>query len=254
MFVKRLQFILIALLILSGSCSTKERQYDQPFLTGSLLYSNSLSSAREVADWDMEGPGELAFENGWMTMYAKDQAWHHVFWCPEIFPARFIAEWEVQNHHPDEGLLIVFFATTGLNGEDIFDPALPVRDGTFRYYTKDQLKGYHISYYANNPKNPDRELAHLRKNNMFELVQTGEEGIPKHSKEVHRLRLVKDDGHIVFFVDDRKIIDWQDDGKTHGPVYGDGRIGFRQMQWSRFSYRNFKVWDLIADKPMKNDL
>lgn len=240
---EKLQWRLIALLLLVTACGGGKRPHE-PYAKGELLYSASFSSPQDVAGWQMEGPGELMFEDGWMTMYAKDQAWHHVFWCPQVFPSRFVAEWEVQNKHPEEGLLIVFFATTGLNGEDIFDSSLPARDGTFRHYTRENLKSYHVSYYANNPKNPDREFAHLRKNNLFALVQTGEEGVPKASEAVHKIRLVKDDEHIVFFVDDRKIIDWRDDGETYGQVYGAGRIGFRQMQWSRFSYRNFNVWAL----------
>jgi hypothetical protein len=46
------------------------------------------------------------------------------------------------------------------------------------------------------------------------------------------------------FVDGRKIIDWLDDGKTYGEVLGSGKMGFRQMQWTHFRYRNFKVWNL----------
>lgn len=214
---------------------------------GGLIYENSLATGQLVRDWVMEGPGVTEFKDGWMELYAPGEEWHHVYWCPRDFPSRFVAEWELQNMHPQAGLVIVFFATKGTSGEDIFDPSLPERDGTFKHYTKDKLNGYHISYYANNPKNPDREFAHLRKNNMFALVQTGAEGIPRHSTSVHHVTLVKDDGHIVFYVDDRKIIDWQDDGKTLGPVYGSGKIGFRQMQWSHFRYRNFKVWS-IDDK------
>lgn len=190
----------------------------------------------------MEGPGVTTFDGGWMEMYSPNEEWHHVLWCPEIFPARFTAEWEVQNLNPKGGLLIVFFAAAGVNGEDIFDASLPSRDGTFKYYTKDQLRNYHISYYANNPKNPERELAHLRKNQGFALVQRGKEGIPKHSTSIHKIRLVKDGGHITLFVDGRPVIDWIDDGKTYGPVHPAGRIGFRQMQWSKFRYRHFKVW------------
>lgn len=209
---------------------------------GELIYQNLLDSEEAIKDWVMEGPGVLKFKEGWMHMFAPEEAWHHVFWCPEDFPSSFIAEWGMQNQEPDAGLAIVFFAAQGIHGEDIFDPALPRRDGTFRYYIKDQLKSYHISYYANNPKNADRGDSHLRKNNLFALVQTGPEGIPTNSKAVHQLRLIKDEAHIIMYVDGRKIIDWTDDGKTHGPVYGKGKIGFRQMQWSHFRYRNFKVW------------
>ena len=48
----------------------------------------------------------------------------------------------------------------------------------------------------------------------------------------------------MMYVDERKIIDWQDDGKKYGPVLQSGKIGFRQMKWTRFAYRNFNVWGL----------
>src|SRR5690606_16996103 len=146
------------------------------------------------------------FRDGWMEMYAPDQKWHHVFWCPKDFPSRFVAEWEMQNLNPEGGLAIVFFAAKGVDGRDIFDSSLPSRDGTFRQYTKELMRSYHISYYANIPKNPDRKFAHLRMIYMFALVQQGPVGIPKESTAIHHLRLVNDGAHIRFFVDDRMII------------------------------------------------
>lgn len=75
-----------------------------------------------------------------------------------------------------------------------------------------------------------KRCGNLRKNNKFILVQEGEEGIPTKSKGVHRIQLIKDGPHIVMLVDDRKIIDWTDNGKKHGHVHTDGKIGFRQVQ------------------------
>ncbi|PPL01675.1 DUF1961 family protein [Parapedobacter indicus] len=236
---------IIRLLEESGPAVTYEK--------GELLYENTLSDPAAVRGWVMEGPGKLEFKNGWMELYAEQQQWHHVFWCPQTFPGSFIAEWEVQNLHTEAGLLITFFAAAGRNGEDLFDSALPPREGTFKYYTKDQINSYHISYYANNPKNPTREFAHLRKNSGFALVQTGPEGIPKTSPAVHHIKLVKDLGRICFFIDGRKIIDWTDDGNTQGPVLGAGKIGFRQMQWSHFRYRNFRVWQLTHQNRTSHD-
>ena len=231
----------IILMLQSGFIAKSQ---DQIFEKGKIIYANDLSRADHMQGWRMEGPGETEFRDGWMHMFAHDQKWHHVFWCPVDFPDSFIAEWEMQNHNLEAGLCIVFFATTGLQGEDIFDPSLPTRDGTFRQYTKEKIRGYHISYYANNPNNTEREASHLRKNNMFETVQKGPEGILKNSTDVHHIRLIKNGPHIVMYVDERKIMDWIDDGVSLGPVYGSGKIGFRQMQWSHFRYRNFKVWSI----------
>jgi hypothetical protein len=194
----------------------------------------------------MEGPGKVEFIDGWMHMYSPGQEMHHVFWCPEDFPGSFIAEWDAQNLGTDtmpSSLCIIFFAARGENGEDIFDPRLPERDGTFVQYTKGRILSYHLSYYANT-----RGHANLRKNNKFILVQEGKDGIPARSEKIHKLRLIKDGPHIVMFVDHRKIIDWTDDGKTYGPVYAGGNMGFRQMKNTHFRYRNFRVWSLKHDQ------
>ncbi len=83
---------------------------------------------------------------------------------PETLPSDFVAQWEMQNLHLEAGLCIVFFAATGLDGEDVMDSSLPARDGTFSQYNNGALKNYHISYYAHNPKLPARPVARLRRN------------------------------------------------------------------------------------------
>ena len=219
---------------------------------GDLLYENPMSDSVLFTDWIMEGPGQLQFKDGWMHMHAHDWKWingfstpgHHVFWCPVDVPDCFIAEWRTQNLEPDAGLCIVFFAATGANDQSIFDPALPERHGRFNSYIKGQIDNYHISYYANAPHNPDRRRSHLRKNSGFHLAQIGYEGIPTDSETIHRMRLIKNGGHIIMYVDDRRIIDWTDDGQIWGPVLRSGKIGFRQMRWSHFRYRDFKVWSI----------
>lgn len=214
------------------------------FHKGTLIYDNPFASETDVKDWIMEGPGVTGFKDGWMEMYSPGEQFHHVFWCPKDFTGSFIAQWELQNLEPDAGLVIIFFSAKGDKDESIFDPSFPKRDGTFKQYTKSEFfNNYHISYYANGKDNREREVAHLRKNKGFEVVQVGEPGIPVHSTQIHKMTLVKDNAHIIMFADDRKIIDWFDDGKKQ-PVWQDGKIGFRQMQWTHFRYRNFKVWTL----------
>ena len=217
------------------------------YTKGKLLYESTMKTPESVQGWKMEGLGTVSFQDGWMQMFSPDEKSHHVYWCPETFPNSFVAEWEAQNRETDAGLSIVFFAAKGENGEDIFAPTLPKRNGDFKQYTVGKIVSYHISYYANAAHNPNRGHANLRKNNYnnrFILVQKGQEGIPTKSKKSHKIRLIKNGSHIVMFVDDRKVIDWTDDGQKYGPVYTDGKIGFRQMRWTYFQYRNFKVWSL----------
>lgn len=210
---------------------------------GKLIYQNNLSNKKDVEGWVMEGPARSEFEDNWMHLFSPEEKGHHVFWCPQDFPDSFMAEWELQNMEPDAGLCIVFFSAKGVNGEDIFDPSIKKRDGVFKKYTKSDINNYHISYYANAGGN-GREVSHLRKNAGFYRVKVGEMGIPLNSTAVHKIKLIKNDDRITMYLDDNKIIDWLDDGKEFGAVLGGGKIGFRQMQWSHFRYRNFKVWAL----------
>ncbi len=237
----RLQNSLFVLLVLfTGSI------YGQEFSKGKLLYSNALSNSELVKDWILEGPAKVEFKNNWMHMYSPNEEGHHVFWCPKDFPGNFTAEWEAQNQEIDAGLCIFFFSAKGLKGESIFDVSMPKRTlGTFTDYTKGAMNDYHISYYANGRDNPNRETANLRKNKGFNLVQTGEIGIPVQSTAIHKMKLIKQEGKILLFVDERKVIDWTDDGIKYGKILEDGKIGFRQMQWTHFAYRNFKVWENI---------
>ena len=69
-------------------------------------------------------------------------------------------------------------------------------------------------------------------------------GIPVASTDIHNMKLIKDGAHIVMFVDNRRIIDWTDDGSEYGQVLEDGKMGLRQMQWTHFRYRNFRVFCL----------
>ncbi len=238
----------LSVLYISHHALTEE---SERYTKGKLLYESTMKTPESVKGWKMEGAGQVAFRDGWMHMFSPDENWHHVYWCPDTFPNRFVAEWDAQNLETDAGLSIVFFAAKGENGEDIFEPTLPKRTGDFKEYTVGKIVSYHISYYANAAHNPNRRHANLRKNNYnnrFILVQKGEEGIPTKSKKIHRIRLLKDGPHVVMFVDERKVIDWTDDGQTHGPVYTDGKIGFRQMRWTHFRYRNFKVWSLRSEQ------
>lgn len=223
--------------------------YAQEVQRGKLIYENIFASEKNLADWIMEGPGKIEFVNNTMEMYSPNEEGHHVFWCPIDFPKDFIAEWDAKNFETDAGLCIIFFAAKGLKGQSIFDSSMPKRTtGLFTDYTKGAINCYHISYYANAKDDAHRETANLRKNKGFNLVLTGEKGISMESTSWNHMKLVKINNQITMYADDRKIIDWTDDGVKYGAVLNDGKIGFRQMKWTHFAYKNFKVWSCNASK------
>ncbi len=237
--------LLVALLQGCGSSSADRSELDSlDRAKGALLYQTSMASPDSLAGWTMEGPGRTAVKEGWLEIDSPGQEMHHVYWCPETFPSSFIAQWEMQNLNPEAGLCIVFFAANGLKGQDVMDPSLPPRDGTFSQYNDDQLSNYHISYYANTPKLPARPVARLRKNPGKNIVYEGPVGIEAKSEAIHQVTLIKEKARIRLYVDERAIIDWVDEGKVNGDALGGGKIALRQMQWTHFRYRNFKIWNI----------
>ena len=228
---------------------------------GQPLYESALDSPESVDGWVMEGPGLTSFEEGWMEVASKKpdsllKDGHIVYWCPEDFPESFVAEWEVQIESED-GLCIVFFAASGAQGEDLFDPGLPKRTGIFKQYTQGAISCYHISYYANTPSAQGRITSNMRKNSGFYLVSNGPPGIAPGSKEAHTVCLIKDKGHVQMQIDGNTVIDFIDDGERYGPVHGAGKIGFRQMQWTVARYRDLRVHALLPESaartPALND-
>ena len=223
--------------------------FAQEYTKGKLVYSNDFSSQKKLKGWVMEGKATVEFKDKWMHIYSPNEANHHVYWCPKDFPKNFIAEWDAQNYKTDAGLCIIFFCAKGLKGQDIFDSSMPKRTtGDFEDYIRGAMNCYHVSYYANGRDHPGRLIANLRKNKGFNLIESSEPGIPINYTGVSHLKLIKNEGQILMYVDGRKIIDWLDDGKKFGPILGEGKIGFRQMQWTHFAYKDFKVWDIADSK------
>lgn len=87
-------------------------------------------------------------------------------------------------------------------------------------------------------------MSRLRKNPGKKIASEGPRGIVVSSSQAHKVTLIKEGARIRLYVDRRPIIDWTDDGKVKGKALGAGRIALRQMQWTRFRYRNFAVWSL----------
>lgn len=210
---------------------------------GAEIYFRRLARAEDVADWVLEGPGNVHFRDGWMELSSQrpdGPNGHVVFWPRAELPDRILVEFEfeVLSEH---GLNILFFGARGHGDRDIFDPAIKVRDGTFIDYTHGDIDSYHISYFANAPAEP-RAVANLRKNSGFFLLANGPVALAKGGTgRSHRATLLKDGAHLRMAVDGEVLIDFTDDGLRAGPVWGAGKLGFRQMQWSSCRYRNLRV-------------
>ena len=186
------------------------------------VYATTFDNDNALADWKLEGGKRMSIANGKLVLESDPggpqpavSSNHLVCWLTKEMPADFLLEFKVRPQDRKKGLNIVFFNARGLHGESIFDPALKPRSGIFAQYHSGDLNNYHISYWAG-----ERGTANVRKNAGFQLVATGKDLVaPAPADAFQTIRLYKRGGVIRLMVDDVIAVAFDDDGKTHGPVW-----------------------------------
>ena len=257
-FWRPVQLILLAALMLSPPVSFAADQPEPPphadvgkrFIPTNVdwakpVYQTTFDNTAELENWKLEGGKRLAIEHGKLVLENADKENHLVCWLKTEAPADFLLEFTVRPQNRQEGLNIVFFNARGARGESVFDPTLKPRSGVFREYHSGDLSNYHISYWAGN-----RGTANVRKNAGFHLVATGTDLIASAPADTFQtIRLYKRGGTIRLMVDDVIAVAFDDDGKTHGPVWNhSGWIALRQMGHTvRCEYDHLKIFRLKPD-------
>lgn len=217
-----------------------------------LIYENGLCSEKDVEGFVLEGSAKVSFPGGRMRLEnAMDenlgQKSNYVFWCPEVFPDNIMIEWEFQPIR-EPGLCILFYAATGQNGKDLFDPSLQRRTGEYDQYHHGDINAFHVSYFRRKwEEERSFHTCNLRKSYGFHLVTQGADPIPDADevKRPYKMTVIKKGALNLFFCDELEIFRFEDDGKTYGPFLGGGRIGFRQMAPLIGEYGNLKVYSLL---------
>lgn len=225
-------------------------EWFEGFTIGDLLYENAFAKAEDVAGFRMEGPGEPSFPLGRMRLESRldaseGQKANFVFWCPEVLPDSFAAEWDFWPIR-EPGLCMLFFAATGRDGQDVLDPSLSKREGIYDQYHHGDINAYHIAYFRR--ALPDERAFHvsnLRKSYGLHLVAQGADPIPSvdDAKGPYRIRLLKCGPDVRFSIGGLPVLSWTDD-EALGPVFGAGRIGFRQLAPLIAEYANLKVYSV----------
>ena len=231
---------------------TKVPPIDLAGRKGVRIYASKMAHPSDMEDWVMEGPGEIAFVDNVMQMRSmipeppQGTNGHFNVWCPVEFPEKFIAEWEYKPVS-EHGISLIFFAAKGKNGEDIFDPLLPERDGHFQKYINDAIRNYWIVFYSNHTRMRTSNIAttYICKSGKSSLCAMGRIGIMPGDDGFHHLRLIKDGPHIQLQVDGKVVLDFIDPGTDRwGSILGSGKFSFRQMAFTVGAYRNFSVWKI----------
>ena len=217
-----------------------------------LIYSNKLRCDDDINDFVLEGYAHRSFENGRLRLEnvlskeEYDQKANYVLWCPVEFNDGIRIEWDF---YPicEPTLCMMMFAAKGKDGESIFADGLKKRTGEYDCYLHGDINLYHLSYFRRNfPTERAFHTCQLRKSNGGHRLSAGGDPIPSVEDAIspYHLSISIKNGHIVFFINDLKVIDYIDDGKEYGEVLKGGKIGFRQMAPGVCEYSNLSVYEI----------
>lgn len=217
------------------------------------IYENLLESSMDVEGFALEGDARISFQEGRMRMenfrdVSEGQKANFVYWCPEDFPSNIAVTWDFWPIR-EPGLCMLFFSAQGRKGEDIFDQSLAKREGIYGQYHHGDINTFHVSYFRRMHESERAfHTCNLRKSYGFHLVCQGADPIPsvEDADSPYRIRLIKCEDKVDFFINDLPIFSWMDDGKTYGPLLGGGKIGFRQMAPLVAEYANLRVYDVVS--------
>ena len=213
-----------------------------------LIYENPLASEADVEGFQLEGQAHITFPRGCMRMEnALDpelgQEANFVFWCPEDFPPDIAVSWAFTPIR-EPGLCILFFAATGREGEDLFDPSLQARMGEYRMYHHGDINAFHLSYFRRRHASERAfHTCNLRKSYGFHMTAQGADPIPsvQDATPPYNIQLIKCGPEVAFTINELPLLHFKDDGETYGPLLKGGKIGFRQMAPLMAEYANLKV-------------
>lgn len=160
---------------------------------------------------------------------------HLQYWNKHAHPENFIIRIKFQplNERP---LHLLTFCGRGVNGEDIFDPALEPRFGLAAQYTMGDLVNYRVSFYAGN-----RGTINLRRAPGRQLVAKGEDKTADAYGKPVLLEMVRWNGRMQFSCDGDVVLDW-----TDPEPLGDGFFSIRLMNMARGYYDDYEVYRLEA--------
>lgn len=215
-----------------------------------LLYDNKLMSAADTKEFILEGSAKISFENGRMRMQnlldpSEGQKANFVYWCPQDFPDNIEISWDF---YPvsEPGLCILFFAATGQNGQSIWAEDIKKRTGEYQQYHHGDINAFHVSYFRRLGDARSFHVSNLRKSYGFHMVAQGADPIPSTPDAIgpYRIKVVKKEKAVAFYINDLLIFKWEDDGVSYGNILTGGKIGFRQMAPLVGEYANLTVYSI----------
>ena len=207
-----------------------------------LIYTSPLSGPDDIGDFIVEGRASIDFAEGYMKLSGGPGS-DAFLWCPKFFPADVMIEWEFRPAG-QSGFGEMFFAVrAALKGADIFGSDVAKRDGEYGRYHSGDINAFHVSYYRRStPEERAFHTCELRKSCGYHLVAEGADPVPDTSGDAwYRMCIIKRKTQVSFFINDLKILEYDDDGRSFGDLLTGGAVGIRQQADTQAFYRNLTV-------------
>ena len=161
--------------------------------------------------------------------------------CRNDFPDSISIEFDM-NVLTQNGLIIIFVAMSGIDGEDIITN-LPARKGLFSEYTGENAKicSYHVSVSRYNDDGEHTGVSNWRRNPGLHLMGQGPD-LCKNNEQWYHIRIVKKGLHLQLGVNDKLAHEFFDPDTLVTPIPRDGKIGFRAIGKNvQVLIKNFRV-------------
>lgn len=223
------------------------------FERGEVLYTNPLASEADIKGFVMEGEASTTFPDGRLrieNLLSPDlgQKANLVFWCPERFPDTVSIQWDFQPLR-EPGLAMMFFACSGMDGQDVLDPDLQPRSGEYNHYKDGDIRTLHISYFRRRLVTERAfHFVNLRRTPGFKLVGQAPDPLPPVADwpGPYEMEIIKTGEVVIMKMNDHVVLDSRSFPPDVLGRYGAGNIGFRQMAPLIGEYANFSVAKIRA--------
>lgn len=158
---------------------------------------------------------------------------HFVLWNTDPLPDNFAIEYDLEAANPYP-LHMLHFSAASLAGESIFVDHLALRRGIASQYMYGDIATYRISYYSGS-----RNTVNMRKAPGRQMLASVPHNSGIKAGQVYRARLIKWQGNIRFYLDDRLLMNVNDKEPLGG-----GYWGLRLMVMAKCYYDNVRLYAL----------
>ena len=189
-----------------------------------VIYDNPLACENDIKDFVLEGEADISFDGGALSIRGKSEAGSDRlnFWCPKSFPSDVKIEWEFRPIK-EPGTAQLFFAAKEKDDKrDFFELSFYKR-------AEDTDRSFH--------------LCDLKKSFDEGAVAQAADPLPEAKEDLpwYSMCIVKNRNKVVYAVNDFVVLEFEDDGMTHGDILTGGCVGFGQREGLLAQYRNFRV-------------